>query len=160
MSDFVNVDSAVAKLSKEHKIINDYVGKFVKGKKEKKPGFFDSLNNFVNILERDLKKHFEMEELAFFPAAIQGANDYNTTLTVLALQKDHGALEKQLEVVISIMEDPVKINDEKIEVLDNFFNYLKIHAKREFTELFPLIEQEIKCKTLLMKYIGERRAEF
>jgi iron-sulfur cluster repair protein YtfE (RIC family) len=159
MSDFVNVDGVVAKLSKEHKIINDYVGKFAQDKKEKKPGFFDSLKNFVAMLERDLKKHFQMEEMVFFPAAMQGANDYNTALTVLSLQKDHGALENQLEAAVLIMDDPLKINDEKIDVLDTFFNYLKIHTNRELTDLFPLIEQDIKCKTLLMKHIGEKRAD-
>ncbi len=111
------------------------------------------------MLERDLKNHFQMAEKTFFPAAMQGANDYNTALTVLSLQKDHGSLENQLEAAVLIVDDPVKINDEKIYVLDTFFNYLKIHNQRELNELFPLIEQDIKCKSLLMKHIGEKRAE-
>jgi iron-sulfur cluster repair protein YtfE (RIC family) len=159
MSSNENVNNMTAKLAQEHKIITDYVIKLNEKLKAKDKEFFNELNAFMSLLEKDLSRHFEMEEKVFFPAAIMGAAAYETTLMVMQLQKDHGALEKQLQSLIesSKLSDikPETLSDIIVELLKDFFNRLKIHVKREMIELFPMINENPRSRSLLKSYAEE-----
>jgi len=156
-----NIDNIIAKLSREHKLISDYVVKFAKGKLSMDEGFFSGLDAFLDFLKKDLLNHFELEEMVFFPAAAIGAASYDTTLMVLSFQKDHGILEKELENILARKEKAGKgkTDPELIEILSGFFSALKVHAKREFVELYPLIDSDPRCKTLVKQYLQDLRTE-
>jgi hemerythrin-like domain-containing protein len=159
MTDLNNINNVIAKLSREHKIITDYVIVFFEKKKQNDREFMDGLNGFVNFLKKDLLKHFEIEELAFFPAAILGAASYESALMVMNLQKDHGFLETQLQTIIELSKN-TDLNQETltqnmIDSLDKFFKQLKIHVKREMIELYPIIDENPRCRSLLKSYAGE-----
>jgi iron-sulfur cluster repair protein YtfE (RIC family) len=159
MADIDNINNMVAKISKEHKIITDYVIVFFEKIKKKDKEFVDGLNEFVNFLKKDLLRHFNIEELVFFPAAILGAAAYESTLMVMNLQKDHGALEKQLQAIIELSKNAdlsqESLNQAMIASLETFFKQLKIHVKREMIELFPMIDENPRSRSLLKSYAAE-----
>ncbi len=157
MADGQKVANAIALLSKEHKLITDYMAKFEKNKKDKNAHFFSELSSFMSFLEKDMRHHFEIEEKAFFPAAVNGAPAYDTSMVVLSLQKDHGKLETLLSDLLKKKDriSSARIDDALINELTEFLNTLKIHAKRELIELFPLMNESIKCRTLLIQYLND-----
>ncbi|MDZ7833204.1 MAG: hemerythrin domain-containing protein [Desulfobacterales bacterium] len=160
MTNVSKIDNTIAKLSQEHKLIADYVAKFSKGKAEKDKTFFAQLNQFIGFLKKDLIKHFELEEHVFFPAAINGSVSYDTALVVLGFQKEHGILEKELEAILSRENEiaPGKVDAALIRDLSSFFEKLKVHAKRELIELFPLIDENSRCKALVKQYLDTEKA--
>ena len=156
-----NIANVVAKMSKEHKIVTDYIVRFKKSLNRQDKEFFKEFNNFINFLQKDLLRHFEIEELFFFPAAARGDASYDTTHLVLGLQKDHGFIEGQLQL---LMEE-IKLADswdemmkgKLMEKMDRFFTVLANHCRQEFTELYPLIDGNNNCRALLKEYIEQTR---
>ena len=161
MAESQKIANAIALLSKEHKLIVDYSTKFEKNKTANNENFFSELSSFISFLEKDLRRHFEIEELAFFPAALNGAPEYDSTAIVLSLQKDHGKLQTILSGLLK-KKDKIaagQIDDGIIEELTDFFNALKIHAKRELMELFPMMNENIRCRALLIRYLNDMEHE-
>lgn len=154
MTQIRNIDNAVLKLSKEHQIIADYVIWFSKNMENPDPAFEEELHSFLAFLKKDLEHHFRMEELLFFPAALNGDPSYTTSLLVLNLQKEHGVLETRLKFVLA-MEKSLKDKKNRAAALKKigvFFEHLKNHARQEITELFPLINENEQCLALLQQY--------
>jgi len=153
-------DNIVARLAREHQIINRYVKDFENKFAINDPNIlFAKLSDFSKAMERELVRHFELEELIFFPAALIGNPDYNTTLLVLKLQKEHGALERDLETICrfvnSGVQDHDRINPILLKKINRFFDILKIHARTELTELFPLIDSTPASKKLLDQFAAD-----
>ncbi len=159
MNEIHNINNAIAKISKEHKIITDYVVVFNSKSEEKDQEFFHGLNRFIEFLKKDLLKHFRIEELIFFPAAILGEKAYDTTLMVMNLQKDHGLLECRLNALIREIKDhkvdPTNLRDEALLQIKEFLEALKVHAKRELLELYPMLDENPRSKALMKSYFQE-----
>ena len=154
-----NSDNAVAKISKEHKIITEYVIKFNKSLKIRDKEFFKGILTFLNFLETDLLQHFRFEEVVIFPAAIAGDPQYGNILMVMSLQKEHGLLENQLQIlsaeINALKISREKLSNELIERIRIFLEELKKHAKREMTDLFPMVNANPQSKSLLPIYAEE-----
>ncbi len=154
-----NINTIKGKLIQDHHTITDQVTRLSEKLKTKDSEFFKEFKEFISFLEKDLIPHFEIEEKVFFPAAIMGASAYETTLMVMQLQKDHGALEKQ---ILSLMETskttgfaPETLNEAMLQTVKDFFSRLKIHVKRELIELLPLIDENPRSRSLLKSYAEE-----
>jgi len=156
MNTIYHLNSRVEKISQEHKIIIDYVAKFNKSYKEQDEEFFKGIATFFNFLEKDLLAHFRYEEVVIFPASITGESNYGNTLMVMSLQKEHGLLENQLQCLIDelkiVKSSHEKLTSELIEKIKLFIDALKTHAKREMTDLYPMLNDSAKCKALLEVY--------
>jgi hemerythrin-like domain-containing protein len=152
-----NVDDAVSKLSGEHKLIADYAARFARARKEQDHNFFLRIGKFAASLKKDMVRHFELEELVFFPAAVNTMASYDTTMTVLNFQKEHGLLEKELEYVLALEDKKTSgnVNSPMIESLNLFFEKLKVHARRELVEIFPLIDSNNECRKKVSEYLKE-----
>ena len=160
MAEIQNIDNAILKLSKEHQIIADYVVRFSRNMKNPDPTFQEELQSFLSFLKKDLTNHFRMEEILFFPAALNGDPTYTTSLLVLNLQKEHGVLETRLKS-IQAMEKRLKEknwSDDALQKIGDFLEDIKNHARKEVTELFPLIDENEKCVALLKEYAAELKA--
>ena len=161
MEGVYNIDNQIAKIAKEHKIITDYVVTFNKSLKTRDKEFFKGIATFFNFLEKDLLHHFRFEEVVIFPAAIAGETTYGNTLMVMFLQKEHGMLENQLQIlgteIKNIKTSHEKLTNEMIERIRIFFEALKDHAKRELTDLYPIIDANAKSKSLVEVYIEEMK---
>lgn len=159
MEGIYNINNQVAKIAKEHQIITDYVVKFNNSLKIRDKEFFKGIASFFDFLEKDLLKHFRFEEIVIFPASIVGESKYDNILLVMTLQKEHGILENQLQLLISELNDlkitHQKLSNEMIDKIRLFFDALKTHAKREMTDLFPMIDANPKSKALLEVYNKE-----
>jgi len=159
MSKISNVNNEIAKISREHKIITEYVVKFNQSLKNRDKKFFKGIADFFDFLEKDLLLHFQFEEIVIFPTAIVGESKYDNILMVMTLQKEHGMIENQLKNLMSeikgLKQSHKKLTMELINKIKLFFNDLKTHAKREMTELFPMVDANPKSKALLKIYIKE-----
>ncbi len=159
MDGIYNIDNMVAKIAKEHKIITKYVVEFNNKLKTRDKEFFKGISSFFDFLEKDLLLHFRFEEVVIFPAAIVGESKYGNVLMVTTLQKEHGMLENQLQLLISELNDlkknHQKLSNELIDKIKLFFDALKTHAKREITDLYPMIDANPKSKALLEVYAKE-----
>ncbi len=159
MNEIYNVNNMVAKIAKEHKIITDYVVTFNKSLKNQDKEFFKGIASFFDFLEKDLLQHFRFEEVVIFPASIVGEAKYGNILMVMTLQKEHGILENQLQLLKSELNalkvNRQKLTNELIEKIRLFIDDLKTHAKREMTDLYPMIDANPKSKDLLEVYAKE-----
>lgn len=161
MSQIQNIDNPVLKISNEHKIIIDYVTRFSKNRANPDPAFADDLKIFLNFLKKDLKNHFRLEELVFYPAALNGDPSYATSLLVINLTREHGVLETRLKAIQAVEKrvGKTKAREELLEKMGSFFDDLKDHARREIIELFPLIDANARCTALLKQYIQEVQSQ-
>ncbi len=159
MDNVYNINNQVAKIAKEHKIITDYVVKFKESLKNRDKKFFKGLATFFDFLEKDLKQHFRFEETIIFPAAISGDTQYDNVLLVLSLAKEHGMFETQLQALQSeikqIQVSREKLSTDLIDRIKEFLDALKTHAKREITDLFPMVDANPASKDLLQVYATE-----
>jgi hemerythrin-like domain-containing protein len=161
MKEIQNIDNPVLKISNEHKIITDYISRFSKNRANPDPVFADDLQTFLKFLKKDLKQHFRIEELLFYPAALNGDPSYVTCLMVLNLTREHGILETRLKAIQAVEN---RVGKEKgretlLEKIGIFFDDLKDHARREITELFPLIDANPRCTALLKQYAEEMKSQ-
>jgi iron-sulfur cluster repair protein YtfE (RIC family) len=152
-----NIDNPVLKISNEHKIISDYAARFSKNRIKPDPAIEKDLPTFLNFLKKDLTRHFRLEELIFYPAALNGDPSYATCLMVLNLTREHGILETRLKAIQAVEKRMDEPKDRKVllEKLSIFFEDLKDHARREITELFPLMDANRQCTALLKQYADE-----
>jgi len=159
MNGIYNIINMTAKLSREHKIITEYIAKFNNSYKNKDKEFFKGIASFFNFLEKDLLQHFRFEEVVIFPASMIGEPKYGNILMVMSLQKEHGMLENQLQLLTSELKglklSREKLSNELIDRIKLFFDALKTHAKREMTDLYPMIDANSKSKALLEVYLKE-----
>lgn len=159
MEGIYNIDNPVAKISKEHQIITEYVVKFNKSLKIRDKDFFKGILSFFNFLEKDLLRHFRFEEVVIFPASIAGDPQYGNILMVMSLQKEHGLLENQLQIlsaeIYDLKRSREKLSNELINRIRIFLEELKKHAKREMTGLFPMVNANPRSKSLLPIYAEE-----
>jgi len=152
---FQNIENAVAKIAGEHRLISDYVERFASAHENRDKAFFKELGGFMALMQRDLADHFSLEERVIFPAAVNGLKDHDITLMVLNLQKEHGSLETRLSeimenryaIVSGRMENPI------IETIADFLRDLGGHAKIEMHDLFPAMDKNIRCKTLMQRFL-------
>jgi len=154
------VSNEVARLAGEHKLIATHVTRFERALREKDKSFFADLLSFLELLKKDLRNHFILEELSFFPAALNGSLEYDLTMTVLNLQKEHGTLEIELD---SIMQNKHVISagwikNPIIERIADFLRALKSHAILELNQVFPKINKDERCHNLLFKYLADMKS--
>lgn len=159
MDGIYNIDNMVAKTSQEHHIITKYIAEFNSKYKIRDKEFFKGIAAFFDFLEKDLLRHFRFEEIVIFPASMIGESKYGNILMVMSLQKEHGMIENQLQVLMTEIKDLKtshgKLSNELIDKIKLFFDALKAHCKREMTDLFPMIDANAKSKALLEIYIKE-----
>lgn len=162
MDGVYNINNQVAKLSREHILINQYISEFNKNFKAKDREFFKGIATFFDFLEKELLGHFRFEEVVIFPASLVGESTYGNVLMVMTLQKEHGILETQFEALKSeirnLRQNKAPLTNETIEKIKLFFDSLKNHAKREMTDLYPMVDANAKSKALLEVYAKEMTA--
>lgn len=159
MEGVYNINNHVSKIAGEHLLITRYIATFNKKLLERDKQFFKGLAAFFEFMEKDLLSHFRFEEVVIFPASLVGESAYGNVLMVMSLQKEHGILETQFEALNSELQG-LKTNhslltNEMIDKIKLFFDLLKNHARREMTDLYPMIDVNTKSKALLEIYAKE-----
>jgi|GEM_PF-988584 len=142
-----HIDNVVLTLSKEHKIIKDYVigcRSILEGK-ERPPQVRD-LEILFNFMEKDMLRHFRFEEEILFIAAVAGEQDENLTRRVRLLKSEHGAMEEQIRIVRSRLNNTPDqdnpVDDETLKTINGLMETFKNHAREEIIHLFPVIDAD------------------
>lgn len=150
------IDNVVLTLSKEHKIITNYVITY----REMIEGFgseylAQTLSTLFSYMENDLSIHFNFENQILFRAALSTGNEIQGLIQ--ELEKDHAWLLTEVDHISSYLKCLLKSQkniDETIKVrIDIFIEKLKNHSRKEMKDLFPLIdsdEDKIKLINKLM----------
>lgn len=154
-----NINNAILKQSNEHKIILDYVSRFDTAIMNKKNDELLALiRHLAPFLQKDLISHFEMEERFFFPAILHTLPSEENIKTVLRLQYEHGILTRDLHWMTQAIErakfQQADIDQELLRYLRPFLHALKIHARIEIVELFPLIDRSEACTDWITRQIA------
>ena len=87
--------------SKEHTQVFDYLDTFKFYLKRGNTDFtVKDVKKTLTRFEKDIKDHFRLEEEVLFPAALVCMPSLEVIDQILALQKEHGYFEKDLETLI------------------------------------------------------------
>ena len=142
-----HIDNVVLTLSKEHKIIKDYVigcRSILEGK-ERPPQVRD-LEILFNFMEKDMLRHFRFEEEILFVGAVAGEQNENLTRLVRLLKSEHGAMKDQIRDVRSRLNDTPDqdnpVDDETLKMINGLMEAFKNHAREEIIHLFPAIDAD------------------
>lgn len=157
-----NIDNVVLALSKEHKIINDYV---IECRKmlEKQSHEYDTKNLEIlfEFMEKDLRAHFLFEEDVIFEAALSGEQDQTMSDLVKVLKEDHSTIYdhiKKLIIEIKILIDQNKHVDQRIiENINSLMQLIKEHSRNEMVNLFPAIDSDQSKIRVLNKLLTSIR---
>lgn len=142
-----NIDNVVLALSKEHKIINDYV---IECRKmlEKQAHEHDTKNLEIlfEFMEKDLRAHFLFEEEVLFEAALSGEQDQAMSDLVRVLKEDHSIIHDHIEKLIIeikiLIEQNKHVDLKAIEKINSLMQLIKEHSRNEMVNLFPAIDSD------------------
>ncbi len=143
-----NIDNVVLTLSKEHKIVKDYVidCRSILSRKGGE-GLVEDLETLFGLMEKDLLRHFRFEEEIIFEAALSGEQDRLLLELVQRLKKEHiQMLDRAAGVrgrLASLVSSGIRTLDkETLEKIDSLLGLVKHHAKEEIIHLFPVIDAD------------------
>jgi hemerythrin-like domain-containing protein len=173
------IDNVVLTLSREHKIINDYVIACRKMLEVPENDLrVQDLDTLFDLMERDLNRHFQFEEKIIFEAVLSGAENRAMTETVRDLQREHGEIMELLNGLMSelksLLRDQQSNGGDSIdntvagglsvqtgfnslrENIDSFMEMMKKHSRNEIENIFPAIDSDQEkmafLNDLLSKY--------
>ncbi|MBU1168742.1 MAG: hemerythrin domain-containing protein [Proteobacteria bacterium] len=142
-----NISNVVLTLSKEHKIINDYViacRKILEGNDQEYT--MKNLETLFDLMEKDLNAHFQFEEKILFQAALTGDYSQDISQLVDTFNHEHIVMREQIKEMICYLKELIengnaieKVSNEKV---DSFMRLIKTHARNEMINLFPLIDAD------------------
>lgn len=153
-----NIDNVVLALSKEHKIINDYV---IECRKmlEKQAHEYDTKNLelLFEFMEKDLRSHFLFEEEVLFEAALSGEQDQTMSDLVRVLKEDHSIIHDHIGKLIieikTLIEQNKRVDQSVIEKINSLMQLIKEHSRNEMVNLFPAIDSDRSKMRVLNKLL-------
>lgn len=155
------IKNVVLTLSKEHRIINDYVTVCRNMLEKTRQG--DTIQDLVLLfqcMQKDLDTHFAFEEQILFPVALSGVCPSDLHALVEALKADHQAIVRQLKPLIAHLEALARSGRTMDQVsrgkIDSFMILIRHHARNELIELFPVIDADPDKIILLNRLITEK----
>lgn len=157
-----SINNVVLTLSKEHKIINDYV---IACRKMFEDDIYtiQNLETLFGLMEKDLCAHFQFEETILFQAAVSGAKNQGIADLVAVLKREHDTIREHLAMMISYIQSLARADKtiEKIskDKVDSFMQLIKTHSRNEMVQLFPLIDADPEKIRALNKLIPRDHRE-
>ncbi len=141
------IDNVVLTLSKEHRIIKDYVigcRNILEGKAQGSKA--RDLEILFYFMEKDMLRHFRFEEEILFVAAVAGEQNENMTRLVRLLKSEHGVMKDQIRDVRNRLGHPQAqdnpVDDETLKMINGLMDTFKNHAREEIIHLFPAIDTD------------------
>ncbi|GAB6096003.1 hypothetical protein JCM14469_22560 [Desulfatiferula olefinivorans] len=156
------IRNVVLTLSKEHRIINDYVAVCRNMLEKRHQGdTVQSLLILFQNMQKDLDAHFDFEERILFQAAVSGDCPKELYALVETLKADHNAILRQLTPLIAHLESLVVNRRTMDQVshgkIDSFMILIRHHARNEMLELFPRIDADPNKIIELNRLISEKK---
>ena len=139
--------------SKEHTQVYEYLETFKSFIKKGNKNFtVKDLKKTLTRFEKDIKDHFRLEEEVLFPAALVCMPSLDVIDQVLALQKEHGYFEKDLETLIILAGKYQKrsaLINAVSALMKSFIASMQNHARIEIEEIFNKMDNTSRCKKLI-----------
>lgn len=147
------VNEKYLRASKEHTLIFYYMDTFKSYLKQGNTDFtVKDVKKTLTHFEKDIKDHFKLEEEVLFPAALVCMPSLDMIDQVLALQKEHGYFEKDLETLI-ITAGKYQKRSTLVHaisaLLKTFTAAMEAHAKIEIEQIFNKMDNTTRCKKLI-----------
>lgn len=143
------IRQAVEKQSREHEHIFLKAAHFDRSLLENRySDIYVMIRSLTSLMELDLMKHFDQEEQLFYPAALLGVPDYEMTQLVLALQKDHGMLIREFELIRDEavrMQEGHALDEKLVQRFKEFLAHLQNHARWEADIFFPKLDKSAEA---------------
>ena len=158
-----DINNPILKLSGEHEFVANYVDAL--DRHIQTEDYHEALREFHAKAERlmpDLREHFAIEDKVIFPAAVLGDARAETADMVIALAKEHGALEFQFDLLDKRLAkldrtDPGAVRAFIAALRAALFEFKK-HAMVEVGLLFPLVDRSAECSAHVRKLMRKREA--
>lgn len=142
-----NIGNVVLTLSKEHKIISNYVIE-CRNMLERKGHDCDvkDLVILFEFMDKDMVRHFRFEDEILFEAALTGEQNPDMAGLVETLKNDHSMIKQKIRDVRTLLESLVskneKLDQPTVEKIDRLMALVKSHARNEMVNLFPAIDSD------------------
>ncbi|MBF0227349.1 MAG: PilZ domain-containing protein [Desulfobacterales bacterium] len=154
------LNNVVLALSKEHKIIVDYVIGYKKIMEQQNAELPSKLDMLFSFMERDVINHFDFEEKVLFSAAIIGKYVEEIQIIIPKLREEHIFFLAEVKYLLKQVKLFGIFNEADMEKFKNrvnlFFENLKRHSRDEIEKVFSFIDANKKnkdtAKKLLEKY--------
>lgn len=141
------IDNVVLTLSKEHKIINDYVIGCRKMFERAEHEFHvQDLDTLFDFMQKDLIWHFNFEEHVIFEAALSGEKKQEIEDCVRELHQEHDIILEKLTMLTTglkmLIQENKQIDSVTKDKIDSFMGLIKRHARNEMEKIFPVIDSD------------------
>lgn len=146
-------EDIVLRVSGEHKLITQYVIVLQEMLDKTEDPELTAITALLSLMENELTAHFYLEEKVFFKICLTHLPvEEHPLLTTLT--QEHALLNQMLEEIRQgiqqISEQKESWGDPLRKALQKFIDDLKDHAKKEITDLFPLLEAHVEARSELL----------
>jgi hemerythrin-like domain-containing protein len=152
------VTEAFLKLSMEHTQVLDHLQQLQAILNGKKTGMGKQLAKEAALFTKDMRKHFELEEMVLFPTAMICIPELENIDRVLVLQKEHGVFETEIEALLQVLANPAQMkkrpSDALIRRVQALIRRLKRHADIEMLDLFPRLDDSRRAQKIIRGFVS------
>ncbi|MEW6712646.1 MAG: hemerythrin domain-containing protein [Candidatus Riflebacteria bacterium] len=139
--------------SQEHKLILESLGDMEACLKfSTADELIENLKRIIETFKANLLKHQKLEELVIFSAGMQAVPTSTVTGLIIQLTREHGLFEATIDSIIDKMNFPCEGNQTRLMIqrdLERIITLIKKHSLNEVKNLFPLLSNNLKCRTLI-----------
>ncbi|BCS95483.1 hypothetical protein DSLASN_11150 [Desulfoluna limicola] len=149
------MENVLLKISGEHKIITHFVVGLQDMMKDHDPSAEPAeYEAILSLMKKDLMTHFEIEEKIYFKIGLTHMPpEYHGLISELI--NEHEDMRQKLEGVMGSIEECSRTNapiNNKLKArITELLEQIKNHAKKEITDLFPFMEDDVEVKSKLMQ---------
>ncbi|MBN1894801.1 hemerythrin domain-containing protein [bacterium] len=152
------VTEAFLKLSMEHVQVLDHIQKLQDVLNGKKTGMGVRLRKEAALFARDMRRHFELEEMVLFPTAMICIPALENIDRVLVLQKEHGAFETEMDDLLEVLTNPAQMkkrpSDALIRRVQSLIRRIRKHADIEMRDLFPRLDDSRRAQKIIRGFVS------
>lgn len=154
-----SLDNLFRRIAAEHKIITHYVivlqGMMAEKKNATRPM---ELETVLDLMKKEMANHFYIEEKLFFKIGLTHLPHEFHGL-IAELTREHEELTDRLEGILETVQggqprDGVWTEGLK-EALEGFLVKVKSHARKELSELFPVLESDEGARARLLMSVQD-----
>ena len=147
------IEGKFLKIAQEHEIVMAHLSKLKEILKDRKNG----LGEMLPVFKSDMRQHFRIEERFLFPAALLSMPSIELVDMIMALGKEHGYTERDIQTLESLIEKKSDGSsaEDILDLLEKIIGDIEKHALIEIDQLFPKMESDKKCRKIIQGILLE-----
>ena len=150
------IEGKFLKIAQEHEIVMAHLSKLKEILKDRKNGL-KRLGEMLPVFKSDMRQHFRIEERFLFPAALLSMPSIELVDMIMALGKEHGYTERDIQTLESLIEKKSDGSsaEDILDLLEKIIGDIEKHALIEIDQLFPKMESDKKCRKIIQGILLE-----